>query len=197
MQMAISTTGRHPLCILCSVYVLSKMLKHRSAEGSSFRLWWMLSTVLVLRQHLFCLLDTVSRLLLKQHHCACHQTHWWLGSVRLVSETDVLTVMLSILRWGFVRWWACSGSNHLLLRFVFEIAGGYLMKSDVCFWVSSCVDVDTVIWAIEVIVRMFWCLSGATRLQRLMPWCYWALWLSSVLLALRIAKVTLIGSVAA
>ena len=43
MQMAISTTGRRPLCIFCSVSVLSKMLKLRSAEGSSFRLWWLLS----------------------------------------------------------------------------------------------------------------------------------------------------------
>ena len=175
MQMAISTTGRRPLCILCSVYVLSKMLKLRSAEGSSFRLWWMLSTFVLLGQHLFCLLDAVRRLLLRQHHCARYQTHWWLGSVRLVSETGVLTVMLSVLRWDFVRWWACSGSNRLLLRFIFEIAGGCLMKS--VSEASSCVDVDTVIWAIEVIVRMFWCLSGATGLQRLMPWCYWALWI--------------------
>ena len=65
--MAISTTGRRPLCIFCSVSVLSKMLKLRSAEGSSFRLWWMLSAFLLLRHR----------------HCALHQTHWWLGSIRL------------------------------------------------------------------------------------------------------------------
>jgi hypothetical protein len=35
--MTISTTGRRQLCILCSVYVLSKMLKLCGAEGSSFR----------------------------------------------------------------------------------------------------------------------------------------------------------------
>jgi hypothetical protein len=46
MQMAISTTGRRPLCISCSVSVLSKMLKLRSAEGSSFRLWWLLQSVI-------------------------------------------------------------------------------------------------------------------------------------------------------
>ncbi len=43
--MAISTTGRRLLCILCFVYVLSKMLKLCSAEGSSFRLWGMLSAI--------------------------------------------------------------------------------------------------------------------------------------------------------
>jgi len=40
MQMTISTTGRRQLCILCSVCVLSKMLKLCGAEGSSFR-WLM------------------------------------------------------------------------------------------------------------------------------------------------------------
>ncbi len=34
MQMTISTTGRRRLCILCFVYVLSKMLKLCGAEGS-------------------------------------------------------------------------------------------------------------------------------------------------------------------
>jgi hypothetical protein len=72
------------LCILCSVAVLSKMLKLRSAEGSSFRLWWMLSAIvaeasvfllnavsrLLLKQHL---LDAVSLLLLRQHHGECCQ----------------------------------------------------------------------------------------------------------------------------
>ena len=38
--MTISTTGRRQLCILCSVSVLSKMLKLCGAEGSSFR-WLM------------------------------------------------------------------------------------------------------------------------------------------------------------
>ena len=75
MQMAISTTGRRPLCIFCSVSVLSKMLKLRSAEGSSFRLWWLLSV--------FCcwssLLDAVSFLLLRQHLGARHQTHLFVG----------------------------------------------------------------------------------------------------------------------
>ncbi len=40
MQMTISTTGRRQLCILCSVCVLSKMLKLCGVEGSSFR-WLM------------------------------------------------------------------------------------------------------------------------------------------------------------
>jgi hypothetical protein len=81
MQMAISTTGRRPLCILCSVSVLSKMLKLRSAEGSSFRLCWMLSAFLLLRHR----------------HCALHQTHWCLGSVRLL-----LRQMCTVIRvfWG-------------------------------------------------------------------------------------------------
>ncbi len=43
MQMTVSTTGRRLLCILCSVYVLSKMLKLCGAEGSSFR--WLLGAV--------------------------------------------------------------------------------------------------------------------------------------------------------
>ncbi len=43
MQMTISTTGRRLLCILCSVYVLSKMLKLCGAEGSSFR--WLMGAV--------------------------------------------------------------------------------------------------------------------------------------------------------
>jgi hypothetical protein len=73
MQMAISTTGRRPLCILCSVYVLSKMLKLRSVEGSSFSLWWMLSDCLLLKRHLIGLLDAVS-LSLEPHHCTLHQT---------------------------------------------------------------------------------------------------------------------------
>ncbi len=46
--MAVSTTGRRLLCILCSFCVLSKMLKLCGAEGSSFRwlmgagscFWW-------------------------------------------------------------------------------------------------------------------------------------------------------------
>ena len=42
MQMTISTTGRRQLCILCSVCVLSKMLKLCGAEGSSFR--WLMGT---------------------------------------------------------------------------------------------------------------------------------------------------------
>jgi hypothetical protein len=63
MQMAISTTGRRLLCILCSVYVLSKMLKLCGAEGSSFRLWWMLSAFLFSEASV----DDVSYLLLKHH----------------------------------------------------------------------------------------------------------------------------------
>ena len=43
MQMTISTTGRRQLCILCSVCVLSKMLKLCGAEGSSFR--WLMGAV--------------------------------------------------------------------------------------------------------------------------------------------------------
>jgi hypothetical protein len=43
MQMTISTTGRRRLCILCSVYVLSKMLKLCGAEGSSFN--WLMGAV--------------------------------------------------------------------------------------------------------------------------------------------------------
>ena len=42
MQMTISTTRRRQLCILCCVYVLSKMLKLCGAEGSSFR--WLIGT---------------------------------------------------------------------------------------------------------------------------------------------------------
>ena len=43
MQMTISTTGRRLLCILCFVFVLSKMLKLCGAEGSSFR--WFVGAV--------------------------------------------------------------------------------------------------------------------------------------------------------
>jgi hypothetical protein len=50
MQMTISTTGRRLLCILCFVYVLSKMLKLCSAEGSSFRFLMDAVSVLLLRQ---------------------------------------------------------------------------------------------------------------------------------------------------
>ncbi len=192
MQMAISTTGRHPLCILCSVYVLSKMLKLRSAEGSSFSLWWMLSVFL----------------LLKQHDCALHQTHWLLGSVRLVSNADVLTVMLSILRWGFVRWWACSGSNRLLLRFVFwsQVVGVRHVLSNAPF-------VDEVRFLISKLHHLLmssqWSVQSKSLSECLGVWvgprisedlCLDAIGhceRSSVLLASRIAKVTLIGSFAA
>ena len=47
MQMTISTTGRRQLCILCSVCVLSKMLKLCGAEGSSSGDWWVLAAVSV------------------------------------------------------------------------------------------------------------------------------------------------------
>jgi hypothetical protein len=113
MQMAISTTGRRPLCILCSVSVLSKMLKLRSAEGSSFRLWWMLSDSCcwggicfacellqpfvaeavrrmlsaLLRQHHGALCWWSQMFVLNLRHCARHQTHWVLGSVGLVSRS--------------------------------------------------------------------------------------------------------------
>ncbi len=103
MQMAISTTGRRPLCILCSVSVLSKMLKLRSAEGSSFRLWWMLSS--------FC-------------------------------------------GWRF-RW----------MRSIFAEASSWCFVLILAQWSESSKSLSEC-----------WCLSGATRLRRLMSWCCWALW---------------------
>ncbi len=105
--MAISTTGHRLLCILCSVYVLSKMLKLCSAEGSSFRFWWMLSAVscwgrilIVLRFTRSTHCDAVVRLLFLRQQLGVdlwmlstlccwnsvlvyHQTYWLLGSVRI------------------------------------------------------------------------------------------------------------------
>ncbi len=117
MQMAISTTGRRPLCILCSVSVLSKMLKLPSAEGSSFRLWWMLSS--------FC----------------C-----WSSSLDAVS-----------LCWGIIMVLCVDEVRCLFLnlRYVLILA----QWSESSKSLSEC-----------------WCLSGATRLRRLMSWCCWALW---------------------
>ena len=53
--------------------------------------------------------------------------------------------------------------------------GSLLMKSDVCFW-----GWPLVIWrpwseSLKSLSEC-WCLSSATRLRRLMPWCCWALW---------------------
>jgi hypothetical protein len=70
--MAISTTGHRLLCILFSVYVLSKILKLCSAEGSSFRYRVEIHQTLVAEVDLFvgsimALFDAVRLLFLKQH----------------------------------------------------------------------------------------------------------------------------------
>ncbi len=161
MQMAISTTGRRPLCIFCSVSVLSKMLKVRSAEGSSFRLWWLLS--------IFCcwssLLDAVS--------CCWGsilvlviRLIYLLGSVRLGLDQDLYNnVECSEVR--LFRWWACSGSNRLLLCWLWSIR--------CCFWGGPLSILAQ--WSESLkSLSEGWCLSSATRLRRLMPWCCWALW---------------------
>ena len=141
MQMAISTTGRRPLCIFCSVSVLSKMLKLRSAEGSSFRLWWLLQSfvlkqiflevvnLLVVESASWCLLNAVSLLLLMPHSGARHQTH----------SVEYPEVRL-------FRWWACSGSNRLILCRLWYIRCLFLRLTTG--------HLETVIWVIEVIVRM-------------------------------------------
>ena len=193
MQLTISTTGRRQLCILCSVCVLSKMLKLCGAEGSSFRwlmgagscfcefhpicFWsgsrcWAVFCLLEVHQidPLWCccqaltdafsgwdplkfrggsrfwssILDTVNRLCwssigatVRGTIFGCcqlfvggsaswcfHQTHWLLGLVRVVGkECPLLRSFRFFLKWissnaecsemRFVKWWACSGSNHL------------------------------------------------------------------------------------
>jgi hypothetical protein len=168
MQMAISTTGRRPLCIFCSVSVLSKMLKLRSAEGSSFRLWWLLSV--------FCcwssLLDAVSFLLLRRHPGARHQTH----------NVECSEVRL-------FRWWACSGSNRLFLCWLWSIrclflreATCWVWHSDLSHW-SHCQNV--VVWVVPRVSEDL-CLDAVGHCE-----C------SSILSTSRIAKMTLIGNVAA
>jgi hypothetical protein len=170
--MAISTTGRRPLCILCSVSVLSKMLKLHSVEGVSFRLWWMLSAVCW--GSVFCVL-VGAWLLLRQRPVVIHQTHWCC-----------------------VRWWACSGSNRLLLCF----------ESNARLWNHRWLVEEVSVWSFVVCWYWHSDLSNRSHCQSVGVWVgprvsedlclgaigYWEC--SSILLASRIAKVTLIGNCA-
>ncbi len=168
--MAISTTGRRLLCILCSVCVLSKMLKLCGAEGSSFRFWWMLAVVccwdpadfvsevdlvaeaasclcevhqigpfVKLLSDFWLMLSTVcgccwSRILfLKQQlgvhlcgllfgccqlWCAEFASLWFIRLIDCVfTGCGVLHFNAECSEMKLVRWWACSGSNRLCLRF--------------------------------------------------------------------------------
>ncbi len=184
MQMAISTTGRHLLCILCSVYVLSKMLKLCSAEGSSFRFWWMLSAVccrgsilisvevhqigpfvkllsdfwlmlsavccwgsiLFLKQQLgVWSLDAVSPLLLKQRPGVSTDSLIvgfcpnFRSPISLCVFTGLwgVTLQSECFEMWLVRWWACSGSNRLCVRFPVSCD-----PSEFCFWSGPFVMLD-------------------------------------------------------
>ena len=190
MQMAISTTGRRPLCIFCSVSVLSKMLKLRSAEGSSFWLWWLLSVLLkqfsleavillVVEAAFWCLLNAVSRfvaetallwrdqmLVAESHHCARYQTHWVLGSAG-PSRSGSLQ-----------QCWVFWGETFQMVNMQWLEPSVYVLvvvHQMVCFWGGPLLSLAQWSESLKSLSECC-CLSSATRLRRLMSWCCWALW---------------------
>jgi hypothetical protein len=199
MQMAISTTGRRPLCIFCSVSVLSKMLKLRSAEGSSFRLWWLLSvfccwsSVLVLVE---CCQPFVAEtallwwdqmLVAESHHCARHQTHWVLGSAgpsRSGSLQQCWVFWGETFQMVNMQWLEPSVSVLVVVHQMSVSEGDHcwVWHSDLSHW-SHCQKVG--VW-VGPRVSEDLCLNAVGHCE-----------FSSILLALCVAKVTLIGNVAA
>jgi hypothetical protein len=187
MQMVISTTGRRPLCILCSVSVLSKMLKLCSVEGLSFRLWWMLSAVCW---------GSVICVLVGCCQPGCCWGSFLLAFIRLIDDWGL---SFECLMWDCVRWWACSGSNRLLLCF-----DGYAR-----LWNHRWLFDEVSFWSFVVCWYWHSDLINRSHCQNVGVWVgphvsedlcldaigYWKC--SSILLALRIAKVTLIGNFAA
>ncbi len=112
-----------------------------------------------------------------------HQTHWLLGSVRTSGSRfpcvcspalGCCTSMLSVLRWSFVRWWACSGSNRLCLRFAVVFGPSEFVSEVGHLW-----------WLQMVVVRRilsnatFWMLSTMVLTQVLIWSGRWLLWMTS------------------
>ena len=187
MQMVISTTGRRPLCILCSVSVLSKMLKLCSAEGSSFRLWWMLSARCCWGSVICVLVGCCQPIVAETASC-------WLSSDSLMIGISCLSVLM----WDCVRWWACSGSNRLLLCF----------EGNARLWNHRWLFDEVSFWSFVVCWYWHSDLSKRSHCQNVGFWvvprvsedlCLDAIGhceCSLILLASRIAKVTLIGNFA-
>ncbi len=181
--------------------------------------------LLLLRWHLFCLWIAVSRLLLKQF-AGCCQLCWGSIMVPCVDEVRCLFwifVIVLVIRliecWDLldlcldqdlynnaecsevrlVRWWTCSGSNRLLLCF----------EGNTRYWNHRWSFDEVWIWSF--VMCWFWHsdLSHRGHCQNVGVWvgprvsedlCLDAIGhceCSSILLASRVAKVTLIGNFAA
>ena len=185
MQMVISTTGRRPLCIFCSVSVLSKMLKLRSAEGSSFRLWWLLSVF-----------------------CCWSRSCWRLSTFWLLNQPPGNCRMQSAFFVAKTAFW-CSSSDSQC-----GVSWGEAFQMVSLQWLEPSVSVSVVVHQMSVSEVDDWSfgdrdLSHRSHRQNVGVWvgprvsedlCLDAvghLWNSSILSASRIAKVTLIGNVAA
>ncbi len=173
--MAVSINGRRLLCILCSVYVQSKMLKLCSAEGSSFRDRVEIHQTLVSEVDLFVgsLVDVVRLCfwgnilevdpvwLIRVVWCCqifvSDTTFSILILERLLSDGELAVVrtvcvfMLSFLLQLVVVRRAVSKSTCLMLSEFVSESTSLQSSSDVCVWV------------------------GFTCLQRLMFWCHWVL----------------------
>jgi hypothetical protein len=146
------------------------------------------------------LLNAVSRLLLKQHCC---------GEIRCLLLNLIIVLVIRLIEcWDLLdllgqdlcnnvecsevrlfRWWTCSGSNRLFLCwlwsirwFVSEGDHCWVWHSDLSHW-SHCQKVG--VW-VGPRVSEDLCLNAVGHCE-----------FSSILLALCVAKVTLIGNVAA
>ena len=110
--MAVSTTGRRLLCILCSVCVLSKMLKLCGAEGSSFR--WLMGAV-------SCFCWGPSNFVWSGSHCwaaSCLCGGAPDRSLYVVVRFDWCVQWLGSIRFLFLRWSRFWGSVSDTVNFV-------------------------------------------------------------------------------
>ncbi len=157
MQMTISTTGRRLLCILCFVYVLSKMLKLCSAGGSSFRFRWMLLVA--------CSWGIIVVLLFGCCQPFVAEAASWCF-IRLIdcvfTGCGVLHFNAECSEMKLVRWWACSGSNRLCLRFAVGFG-----PSELCFWVGSFLAIADGLLLDACLLQLFGCCQ---------PWSWRKVW---------------------
>jgi hypothetical protein len=174
MQMAISTTGRCLLCILCFVYVLSKMLKLCGAEGSSFRLGGCCQSCVAEAASWFCSLDAVSLLLLKQRLGVSSdslivgicQTCFWDRSHDYNAECSEVSFCQMV----SLQWLEPSASAFRVCDRRWLVLGVFCLMhlvrcrhSDLNDW-SHCQNILMSEWGHA---------SPKTR-----SWCCWALWVS-------------------
>ena len=123
MQMTISTTGRRRLCILCSVYVLSKMLKLCGAEGSSFS--WLMGAV----------------------SCCCWDLSDFVSEVNLVAEQRLVCVGLHQID---PLWCCCQIFLLRSIKLCFW-GGSHCCVQMLVSEVAYCLIQQLVVWSLDAV----------------------------------------------